>query len=86
MFHKNQRPQIDYPCNWQFSIIGPNADELRQAVKDILPIRKHILATSNRSSGGKYTSMSLQTIVKSEQDRNSIFGALQKHPAVKMVL
>lgn len=77
---------IEYPCMWNYKIIGQDVTMLRAAVAEILPARRHSLAMSNRSHGNKYVSMTLDLKVSSEADRHSIFDALKQHPAVNMVL
>ena len=81
-----QHLKIDYPCEWEYRIIGVGDEALRLAVSEIIGDRKHSLAFSNISKTGKYISLSLKTIVENEEIRNSIYASLTKHAAVKKVL
>jgi len=78
--------ELEYPCMWNFKIIGPDAMALRAAVTAIVVDRRHSLAVSHRSTGSKYVSMTLDLKVTSDEDRHAIFHALKRHYAVKMVL
>ena len=81
-----KRPKITYPCKWGYRIIGEDGEALKAAVTDILGERKYDLSFSNISRKGKYISLELTTVVETEEVRNRIFGALQAHPAVKVVI
>ncbi len=83
---KDHNLNIEYPCMWNYKIIGQNVGLLRAAVEKILPSRRHSLAMSKRSQGSKYVSMTLDLKVTSEVDRHTIFDALKQHPDVNMVL
>ncbi|MFC1513337.1 DUF493 domain-containing protein [Thermodesulfobacteriota bacterium] len=48
--------------------------------------QQYLLTHSRSSSGGKYQSMQLETVVENEDRRNGIFNALKNHAAVRMVL
>lgn len=80
------RPNIEYPCEWEYRIIGPDDDVLRKAASEILKAKQYILSFSNISKKGKYISLALKTTVITEKERNSIYISLRKHPAVKSVI
>ena len=82
----NDKPMINYPCDWSYRIIGKNESELRDTVKSIADGRTYSLQPSNKSSGGKYISLNFKVCVKTEQERLSIFSQLKKNAAVKYVL
>jgi len=77
---------IEYPCNWCYKVIASEKEALEQAIRDVIDEREHKLTHSNKSKGGKYTSMNLDLLVHNEDDRTFIFEALKKHEAIKMVL
>ncbi len=79
-------PDIDYPCWWTYRVIGEDEDSLRSLVGELLGEREHRLELSNRSRGGKYTSLRLRVTVTDEADRKGLFTALSTHAAVKIVL
>lgn len=80
------RPKIDYPCEWEYRIIGLDEEELRRLVSEILKAKQYTLSFSNISKAGKYISLSLKTIVATEVKRNDMYISLRKHPAVKSVI
>jgi len=81
-----QKVLIEYPCNWCYKVIATEKKALEQAIRDVIDEREHKLSPSNKSKGGKYTSMNLDLLVHNEDDRTFIFEALKKHQAIKMVL
>ncbi len=80
------KPQIDYPCEWSYTIIGADENALREAAKAALGLKAFTVTVSNKSRSGKYTSLIITTNVLSEEERNSICKNLSAHPAVKIVI
>lgn len=91
---ENQRPQIEYPCQWGFKIIGNDEQSVREGIRECLreclepeqPERPVQIGGGRTSSGGKYVSVSLSLEVRDEQERNTLFRALADRPEVKMVI
>jgi len=88
---KNQDDQprklaIEYPCDWAYKVIAANGDLSAERISETLLEKKHTVALSNRSSGGKYVSFNIETNVKDEAERTEILQILQTLPAVKMVI
>lgn len=81
-----KKPDIEYPCLWQYKVIGKNRDELDEAIKQICPNIPVTVKLSNTSSSGKYCSLNVELKVTDEAMRNSIFAAFQDHAAVTMVI
>jgi putative lipoic acid-binding regulatory protein len=84
-FCQTRKPDIDYPCQWEFRLIGTDKEQICRAVSEII-CHEHQLAPANSSKGGKYHSMCLQLVVENEESRNSYFRRLRQHPAIKMVI
>jgi putative lipoic acid-binding regulatory protein len=80
------RPLIQYPCRWEYKIIGRDEILMRSAIAEIMADRDHELSFSRSSSGEAYCSLLLALTVDSEDLRNEIFAALQQHEHVRMVL
>ena len=80
------KPALTYPCQWTFTLIGPNADAIRDTVAVCLKPDIYRLTPSNKSRTGKYVSLHLETEVASEDERNRLFARLQKTPSIKMIL
>lgn len=78
--------EIEYPCVWAYSIIGPDEREMQAAARFAVGEKKHELTKSNKSSGGKYISLKLELIVDDEAERLAIFELLKYDKAVKMVI
>ena len=82
----SSRLEIDYPCEWEFKIIGDDEDDMRRVVTEILTTREYVLESSNTSREGRFKSMLLRTSVSSDEDRHGIFHRLQESSSVRMVL
>lgn len=81
-----ERPDIEYPCEWGYKIIGTNKAQLEVCIFDILGKRAYKTKGGNTSSKGKFHSLNMTCKVESEKDRNEIFKAFSEHKAVKMVI
>jgi len=91
---KNQKPKIDYPCQWGFKVIGNDEETVHQAIRECMndclekdeAQRPVEIGTSRKSGGGKYVSVGLTVEVMDENERNIIFQALADRPEIKMVI
>lgn len=83
-----RRPEIEYPCRWEYKTIGPSAELMRQAVGQVMLVEglEYALEASNSSRGGKYHSLCLAVTVASEDHRNRIFASLSAHDDIVFVL
>ena len=79
------RAQIDYPTQWEYRVIGMDKEMLKQVIKEVMP-QKYNLKEGQQSSGGKFISMIVSTVVQSEAQRDEIFAKLKESPHIKMVL
>ncbi len=85
---------IEYPCPWDYKIIGTSEDAMRDAVRVCLDKalnrasgeREFELGTSRTSNGGKYVSLRLNLMVLDEAERNGIFSSLAGHPEIRIVI
>ena len=82
----DKKVELEYPCNWCYKVIGESMEGIEEAVKEIVDEREHKLTHSNKSKGGKYTSMNLDMLVHNDDDRQTIYEELKKHKNVKMVI
>ena len=80
-----QKPNITYPCKWEYRIIGKDEKKLRELIFEIMP-REYEIKCGKNSAQGHYVSLYVELVVQSENERNEIFSALQKSQEVKMVL
>jgi putative lipoic acid-binding regulatory protein len=82
----NAKPEINYPCEWSYQLIGRGEEEICEAVLNALGSKKHTIARSRRSSKGNFVSMRLTLIVENEDERLSFFNALRSHSAILHIL
>ncbi|MEN8258642.1 MAG: DUF493 domain-containing protein [Thermodesulfobacteriota bacterium] len=82
----NKKPEIDYPCLWQYKVIGTAKHEILEAISSVIGEMEHSISESKSSSKGKYLSINLEIMVDSEDMRNLIFKKLQSHPNLKMII
>ena len=82
----SKKPKIEYPCNWDYKVIGRNVDEMIKAIELITEGMDYKVSPSNVSSKGNYFSLNLSVFVPSEVIRYIIFVKLEANEFVKMVL
>ena len=84
-----ERPDINYPTDWGFKIIGRNKEALEKCIKEIMKIegdKKHLCSMGNQSKTGKFTTYNATCSVVSEEERNRIFKYFEDHDDVDMVI
>jgi len=81
----DQKPEIDYPCRWNYKVVGTDETDLKKAVAEILsdPFELH---PSKVSKKGKYISLNLFIDVQNETHRNEIYENLKASKHIKMVM
>ena len=84
--NSNEKPEIAYPCEWGYKIIGLDKIKLETAIFEVMGERDYQKKAGNSSSKGKFHSLNAKCQVKSQADRDAIFKAFQKHDDVKMVM
>ncbi|MGM0681597.1 MAG: HP0495 family protein [Thermodesulfobacteriota bacterium] len=77
---------INYPCQWQYKLIGRESESLKDAVKKIVKGAPHSLTPSRTSRNGKYVSYNLELFVATEEIRDYYFNELRSHSAIKIIL
>lgn len=80
------KPNIDYPTNWGFKLIGRDKDKLLRCIKEVMGEKKHLCSLGNVSKTGKFTSYNASCIVDSEEERNKIFKLFSDHDDVEMLI
>lgn len=85
MRHIEGKPEIHYPCLWEFRIIGEDKQSLERIVGELVA-KPYTLDEKNHSSKGRFISMHLSVEVESEEERNALYQSLSTHKAIKMVL
>ncbi len=84
--HNIDKPDIEYPCEWDYKIIGENVDELLILIEEVTIGLVYRVTPSNISSKGKYYSLNLTVEVPNELIRNLIYEKLQSSVHVRFVL
>ncbi|GAB4344502.1 MAG: hypothetical protein Kow0089_21080 [Desulfobulbaceae bacterium] len=79
------RPKIDYPCSWQYRIIGESVSEMERIVAGLVH-EEYTLTRSNVSRNGRYVSLSLELVVESEARRLELYRLLGAESQIKVVL
>jgi uncharacterized protein len=79
-----QTVNINYPCRWQYTVIGKDFHAVQAAVQH--HALDYTLSQSRQSSGGKYLSVTVELTVANEEERLSLYRALTEEPAVTLVL
>ncbi len=82
----SQKPEITYPCEWSYKVIGPDVNKILSAIEEASMGLAYEVLPSNVSSNGKYFSLNFKLEVPNETVRNLIFEKLEKSPDIKFVL
>lgn len=80
------RPEISYPCPWQYRLIGEDEAAMRAAVAACVDPARCVFSPGLRSSGGRYLSLQVELIVDSEEQRLGLYRLLAEQPQIRMVL
>jgi len=78
--------RIEYPCEWSYRLIGTSEESMRALVRGILGETRYELALHRESRTGKYLTLKLTLIVRSDVHRLMLYRRLGRDAAVKYVL
>ncbi len=81
-----QKPDITYPTNWGFKLIGRDKEKLLACIKEAMGDKEHLCSVGNASRTGKFHSYNASCTVESEEERNKIFKFFEDHDDVDMVI
>jgi len=81
-----RKPDISYPCSWEYKVIGEDQELLKKAIRSACAPAVPEIKLSNISSSGKYYSLNATLQVENEEIRLAIFARIQSDSAVKMVI
>ncbi len=82
----NAEPEIEYPCRWQYRLMGAAEAALRGAVERVVGAREHQVQVGNQSRTGKYCSLEVEIEVASRNEQHDLFQRLRAEPGVIYVL
>ncbi|MCL2341261.1 MAG: DUF493 domain-containing protein [Proteobacteria bacterium] len=80
------KPEIQYPCRWQFRLIGEERSAMLAAIGAAVDISACAIADGNISSGGRYLSVLVETTVADDAERLGLYQRFAADPAIKVVL
>jgi putative lipoic acid-binding regulatory protein len=81
-----EKPEINYPTNWGFKLIGRDKEKLKACIKEVMGDKEHLCSSGNASRTGKFHSYNTSCTVESEEERDRIFKCFQDHEDVEMVI
>ena len=64
--HNNERPKIDYPCEWEYKVIGANVDNIIKVIEEAAKGLNYAITPSNVSKNEKYFSLNFKVEVPNE--------------------
>jgi putative lipoic acid-binding regulatory protein len=83
-------PGFEYPCLYTFKIMGLAADDFpahaRALVARVAAEAPREEAPVKASGGGKYLSVSVTVLLRSEEERVAVYAALRDDPRVVYAL
>jgi len=82
----NRRPEIQYPCEWGYKVIGTDVNKILAAIEEASMGIAYDVTPSNISKNGKYFSINFSLQVPNEVVRNLIYEKLNKNAEIKMVI
>ncbi|GHS86398.1 hypothetical protein FACS189487_00570 [Campylobacterota bacterium] len=86
MVNLSGKPEIVYPCIWEYRLIGRERSAIESAVKSTAGDRDYRLEIRNTSSKGAFISMNFSLEVLSESERLAHFDNLRKSGAIAHIL
>lgn len=82
----NRRPEIHYPCRWEYKIIGTDVNKILSAVENCVLGLEYSVSPSNVSRNGIYYSFNISVMVPNEVVRDLVFEKLQKSEHINFVI
>ena len=85
-----QKAEFSYPLEYPFKIMGLAADDFpehaRRVVAAVVADVPAERVTVRASSGGKYLSVTVIAVLRSEEERVAVYAALKADPRVAYAL
>ena len=80
------KPEIHYPCTWEYKVIGKDHGLIKEAIVEICAPVPVSITYSHSSSSGKYHSYNAKIEVQDDEARLAIYRALHAHSAIQIVI
>ena len=81
-----KKPEIQYPTEWGFKLIGRNKDALLSCIKEAMGKKEHLCSIGNASRNGRFHSYNASCVVESKEERDKLFKYFRDHDSVSMVI
>lgn len=81
-----KKPEISYPCFWEYKLIITSNENLKDIVKEILKDKDYKISKSKKSKNNAYESYNLSVFILSENERLKLFEAFKTQKQIKFVL
>jgi len=85
-----QQTLLEFPCDYPIKAMGETTEQLDAIVVEI--VRRHVddiaegAVSTKQSSGGKFTSITVNIRVNSKPQLDAIYQELSNHELIKYVL
>jgi len=83
---EGKKLELEYPVSWQYKIIGMDESEMHAKAVHILKEKPFTLEPSNKSTSGKFVSLTLEVLIYSDDERLYIYEELRKTECIKYIL
>ena len=84
--NNSERPELQYPCEWTYKVIGKDVDKLITAIETSSLDLAYEVTPSNVSKNENYFSLNFKVTVPSEAARDLIYQKLKDNSDIIMVL
>lgn len=88
--NQQEKPQIEFPCQYPIKVLGDASPELREHILRVLnahaPGFQESAITTRESSKGKWQSITVVITATGKPQLDAIFADLKTSAKVKMVL
>lgn len=78
--------KLEYPCVWQYKVIGRDKNQLELVILDIFAGCSCEIKYSNTSKTGKYHSYAIDLEVSDDENRLGYYQRLKSYSHVLMVI
>lgn len=86
---EDQRPKIEFPCQYPIKVMGVAGDDFQNHVIEIVAVHAEIdleLIAQKQSSKGSFHSVTVTITATGEPQLQAIFDDLKRSDRIKMVL
>ena len=85
-FGADQTPEIDYPCHWNYKLVGRDKFEMKKLVARTLGNREFSVKESKKSRTGKFVSLNVDVLVFNDDERRFFYDRFRTAEEVLHIL